>query len=56
MSFDSFGWTGLIIDYAIIVLFSGSALILFCYFWKKGKLNFEESIKFQMFEDENERK
>jgi hypothetical protein len=48
---DSFGNSGLIMDYAMIIAFSGSAAILFCYFWKKGRLDFDEGPKHQMLEE-----
>lgn len=51
-NFDSFGYFGLIMDYSMIVFFSGGAFILFLYLWKKGRLNFEEDAKFEMLNDE----
>ncbi len=53
MTIDSFGLTGLIMDYAMIIAFSGSTAILFLYFWKKGTLNFEEDAKYEMMEEDS---
>jgi cbb3-type cytochrome oxidase subunit 3 len=50
--YDGFGYMGLIFDYALIVFFSGSTLILFLYFWKKKRLDFDEAPKYQMLSDE----
>jgi hypothetical protein len=52
MTVDGWGLSGLIMDYAMIVTFSGSTVILFCYFWKKGALNFEEDAKFEMLNED----
>lgn len=52
MNIDAWGLTGLILDYSMIVAFSGSTVLLFFYFWKKGQLNFEEDAKFEMLEED----
>lgn len=51
MNYDGFGNIGLILDYTLIVFFSGSTLILFLYFWKKKRLDFDEDPKYQMFNE-----
>lgn len=53
MTVDGWGLTGLIMDYSMIVAFSGSTVLLFFYFWKKGSLNFEEDAKFEMLKEED---
>jgi hypothetical protein len=50
---DGWGLTGLIMDYSMIVAFSGSTVILFIYFWKKGALNFEEDAKYEMLQEDD---
>ena len=50
---DGWGYTGLILDYGMIVAFSGSTLLLFIYFWKKGRLDFDETAKFEMLEEDD---
>lgn len=52
--FDGWGVMGLALDYAIIFIFSGSAAVLFLYFWKKGRLNFEEDPKYQMLDEDSQ--
>lgn len=52
---DSFGLMGLIVDYAMIFFFTGSAALLFFYLWRKGKLNFEETPKYEIFDEEDKR-
>lgn len=47
---------GLILDYAMIIFFSGSTLILFLYFWKTKRLDFDEAPKYQMFQEDHERR
>jgi hypothetical protein len=58
--FDSFGNMGLLLDYGLIIAFTGSAALLFYYFWKKDRLDFDESPKHQMLkegeEDSHERR
>lgn len=51
-SYDGFGYRGLILDYALIIFFSGSTLILFLYFWKKKRLDFDEAPKYQMLKED----
>lgn len=52
MMLDIFGSQGLILDYAMIVFFSGSALILFLYFFLTGRHDFDEEPKYQMLKDD----
>lgn len=54
MTVDGWGLTGLIMDYSMIVAFSGSTAILFLYFWKKGALNFEEDSKYEMLKEDDQ--
>lgn len=46
---------GLVLDYAMIIFFSGSTLLLFLYFWKKKRLDFDEGPAFQMLNEEDAR-
>ena len=50
---DDGGHTGLMVDYAVIVLFSMGALLLFLYCFWKGRLDFDEGPKYQMLEEED---
>lgn len=49
---DAWGSAGLIVDYAVIVMFSLGALIVFLFCWWKQKLNFDEAPKYQMLEED----
>lgn len=51
---DSFGITGMIADYALVIFFFGFALIAFSYFWWKGRLDMDETAKYQMMEEEKD--
>lgn len=46
--------TGLIFHYALVFFFTFGALIFLVYFWWKKRLDFDESPKHQMLEDEME--
>lgn len=52
---DGFGIQGLYFCAGSIVALSLSAVLAFFYFWKKGRLGFDEEAKYQMLkEDEDE--
>lgn len=51
---DEIGIYGLILHYAFVMAFVGSALFAFIYFWYNGTLNMDEEAKFQMMNDEKE--
>lgn len=54
---DSFGVYGNYLHYGLVIVFMGSALMMFVYFWMKGRLDMDEDPKFQMMhEDKNEHK
>lgn len=53
MNLDGFGIHGLILHYATIFLFVGTAALVFFYYWHKGRLDMDESPKFQMLKDED---
>lgn len=52
MTLDAGGVYGQCYHYAFIIFFSGSAFILFGYFWWKGRLDMDEVAKEQMMKDE----
>lgn len=52
MNLDGWGVTGLLLDYTFMIALSGSTVLLFLYFWKKGRLNFDEGPKYQMLEED----
>lgn len=52
MSLDSFGIYGMVLHYATVFFFVGTALLAFLYFWKNKSLDMDESPKFQMLQDE----
>ncbi len=51
---DAIGAYGGILTYAMIFATMGSALLAFIFFWKNKRLDFDESPKYQLFEDEND--
>lgn len=54
MILDQEGVYGTYLSYAQIFLFSGGSLVLFFYFWSKGRLGMDEEAKFQMMEDQGD--
>lgn len=56
MRLDPMGIEGMILDYAFLFTSTLGALLLFLYFYKTNRLDFDEAPKYQMFEDEGERK
>lgn len=51
---DGFGIHGLVLAYATIFTFVGTAFILFLFFWKKGRLDMDEEPKMQMLREEKQ--
>jgi hypothetical protein len=51
---DSFGISGMAIAYALIIFFTGTALMVFIYLWRKNRLDMDESPKIQMLHDEED--
>ena len=49
---DGFGFTGLVLDYAVIIFFSLGSLVLFTYCWWKKRLDFDEDPKYQMLKED----
>ena len=49
---DSFGVYGNYLHYGLVIIFMGSALLSFLFFWKKGRLDMDEDPKFQMMKDD----
>ena len=57
MLVDGQDWSGIyggIFHYSMIFAFFGGALLAFFYFWRKGKLDFDEEPKVQMMRDEED--
>ncbi len=50
---DPWGLYGGILTYAVILFFFGSALLIFFQLLRKGRLDCDESPKYQLFDDEN---
>ncbi|KAF3362594.1 hypothetical protein PHSC3_000833 [Chlamydiales bacterium STE3] len=53
MNLDSYGIQGMALHYATVLLFFGTALLIFFYLWWKNRLDMDESPKLQMFRDED---
>lgn len=49
---DAMGVYGSVFHYAMVITFVGSAFIIFCYLWKKNRLDMDEDPKFQMMQEE----
>jgi hypothetical protein len=47
---DGFGVYGNYVHFSFVVLFVGSAFLIFLYLWNKGRLDMDEEAKFQMME------
>lgn len=45
---DGVGLYGEVLHYAMIIAFFGTAFLALCYFWHKGRLDFDETPKTQM--------
>ena len=45
MKLDGWGISGMALDYAVVLFFVGSALLIFIYLWSKGRLDFDETLK-----------
>ena len=53
MILDPGGVYGQYLHYALTIFFSGTAFIVFLYFWSKGKLDMDEEAKEQMMKRED---
>lgn len=53
---DVSGIYGSTMQYSLFFALMGSALLVFIYFWRKGRLDMDESPKYQMLNDEEEKK
>lgn len=49
---DVLGIYGEIMHVAFVTAFVGSALLVFLYLWRKGRLDMDEEPKYQMLEDD----
>lgn len=52
MPTDSTGIYGAMFHYALVFFLVGSAFLVFFYLWRKGRLDMDESPKFQMMQEE----
>lgn len=52
MNSDPIGLYGGVLTYGVIIAFFGTALLVFFYLWSKGRLDCDESPKYQLFEEE----
>lgn len=51
---DGAGAYGSILNYSLTIAVVGSAMFIFIYLWKKGRLDMDEEPKIQMMSKENE--
>ncbi len=51
---DGNGLYGSLVHYSMTIVLVGGALILFLYFWYNGRLDMDESPKYQMLQDDKE--
>lgn len=51
MLVDNIGLYGSVMHYALTIAFTCSAFLLLLYFWKRGRLDFDEEPKWQMLQD-----
>lgn len=49
---DGCGVCGSILHYTLFFFLMGSSLLAFFYFWRRGRLDLDESPKYQMMQDE----
>lgn len=52
---DGEGIYGSLVHYTVAAAFFGSALLLFIYLWRKGRLDMDEGPAQKMLEDEEEK-
>ncbi len=52
--FDSGGFYGAYLHYALIIMLVGNAFIVFMYLWYKGRLDMDEEPKLQMMVPDEE--
>lgn len=52
MPIDTAGIYGAMFHYALVFFLVGTAFLIFFYLWRKGRLDMDESPKFQMMESE----
>ena len=49
---DAIGVYGNFFHYGLVFAIVGSAFLIFCYLWKKNRLDMDEEPKFQMMQEE----
>lgn len=49
---DEMGVYGSLLHYSLVILFVGSAFLIFLYLWKKGRLDMDEEPKYDMMDDD----
>ncbi|MBA2368441.1 MAG: hypothetical protein H0V82_05385 [Candidatus Protochlamydia sp.] len=52
---DGFGIYGNLLHYAMVIILVGSAIMVFIYLWKKGRLGMDEEAKYQMMQDDEKK-
>ncbi len=53
---DGIGVYGSMFHYALLIFLVGSAMLIFLYLWSKGRLDMDEGPKYEMMEDDEEKK
>lgn len=53
---DSSGFFGQLLHYLILFMMFGMTLLIFIYLWRQKKLDMDEAAKYQMMEDDDERR
>lgn len=53
MNLDGIGIHGAVFHWAMIIAFTSSALLALIYFWSKGRLDCDETPKFQMMKNDD---
>jgi len=51
---DGAGVIGSVLHYSLLFALIGSALLIFLYLWRKGRLDMDEEPKFQMMKADEE--
>lgn len=51
--FDAMGVYGSTLHYGLVIACVGSAFIIFCYLWKRKRLDMDEEPKYQMMQEED---
>lgn len=52
---DGIGVYGNFLHWAMILFFMGSAMMVFVYFWRRGRLDMDEEPKWEMMQTDEEK-